>query len=157
MQIISLILKLFQTLPAKIPRLKYSAILPLALCFVTVYSKSFLKRFLLSDIKHSRACKIITYFQDARQQSFSCCFTLNKKPECSQSVTCNYEYSKELTLLYAVKLVYNKPPETIRNHLQPTEIIQNHPETKQNYLHQPNSPDIPLSSEPPNLTLLFCC
>ena len=52
---------------------------------------------------------------------------------------CIHEYSKELTLLYAVKWCNywnSKPPDTIWNHPQPTGAIWNHPETTQNYLHQ---------------------
>ena len=108
-QIISMLLKNFQTLPAKTPRLKYLAILPLSLCFVTVYSKFFLKRSFLPDIEHKRGYAIITYFQTARRQAtitfFFCCSSFNKKIEWPQSITCDHEYAKKITLLYAVKLV----------------------------------------------------
>ena len=67
-QIISMLLKNFQTLPAKTLRLKYLAILPLSLCFVTVYSKFFFKRSFLPDIEHNRGYAIITYFQTTRRQ-----------------------------------------------------------------------------------------
>ena len=40
-----------------------------------------------------------------QQQFFSCCFTLNKKIEWTQSITCDHNYGKELSVLYAVKLM----------------------------------------------------
>ena len=49
--------------------LKYFAILPLALCFVTVYSNNILTRSFLSDIEHNRVYEIITYLQTARRQA----------------------------------------------------------------------------------------
>ena len=68
MRIIYLFLKIFQTVSAETPRLKYFALLPLALCFVIVDLKNFLKRRFLSYTEHNRISEIITFFQIARRQ-----------------------------------------------------------------------------------------
>ena len=90
-----------------------------------------------------------------QQYFFSCCFILSKKVEWPQSITRDHEYSKELSILYAVKLMqttwnHPKSPSTNRNHPKPPRI---HPKQ----LSPTEPPTTPPRNELPNLTLFFRC